>query len=418
MANITPSKNTTSLAEAEPTKANVKLDSRQSLAISKPDKTPAKLASELGCSFEIPSNDIKNCLLNKGTHKIDWNSNIILVDFSYLTFCRFFAMRTWYSVAYKDVAKSLPSTYDWCKDQVFMEKYTKTYLTKLLDFCKDNNIPRTNIIYALDCRHNDNWRVQTTTGYKGTRSASHQRNDFHNFDIFPYTRKVILANEQKSQGSLVMYHPNLEADDIIALLTKYIKINKLTNPLKNTNIFILATDRDYVQLCDTNVHLFDITKKPISNILLSSYTSAKDYLLEKILVGDIADNIPGCVLTDEFIRKHKIKQTKKVMLVTKTSRELLKTLFTTESIRQDLYNILDSCNEFLLTMPEPEFETELKISADVDNLPINSVMLPTHYSGKYFKDNQFLKNARVIDFNNIPKNIATDMTEIIKKVLC
>lgn len=385
-------------------------------------KTPLDLAKELGCKFIIPDvNNMKNCLLNKGQHKIDWSKPIMLVDFSYLTFSRFFAMRTWYNNAHSEVAKHLSRDYDWCKDPVFMEKYTSTYLNKLLFLCKKKtvNVPRTNIIYVLDCRHNENWRVQTSKGYKGTRAESHERNDFHNFDIFAYTRKTILNAEQATYGSPIFFHPNLEADDMVALLVKYLRRTCAAKYKFNADIFIMANDKDYLQLCEAKTHLYDITYSPISTLVLGNIMSPQDFLLKKILMGDGSDNIVPCYIAKEFLAKHGIPAGNRQQL--KCTPDLITKMLNSSGAKSELYGILNACRSLLASMPEPEYENDnnqsttqqTSISADTqEDLPVNHIILPSIESSSYFKDNQFLYNARVVDFQNIPPRLVNDANKI------
>ena len=402
-------------------------------------KTPVDLAIELNCTFTIPDvNNMKNCLLNRGQHKIDWTKPIMIVDFSYLTFSRFFAMRTWYNNAHTDVAKHLPRDYDWCKDLVFMEKYTATYLTKLLFFCKKKtvNIPRSNIIYVLDCRHNDNWRVQTSKGYKGTRAESHERNDFHNFDIFAYTRKTILSAEQATYGSMVFFHPNLEADDMVALLVKYLRSQCAIKYNFNSELFIMANDRDYLQICENKTHLYDITFSPINTLVLGTMITPQYFLIKKILMGDGSDNITPCYIAKEFLTKHNITATNRPHL--KCTQDLITKMLNSATAKRELYEILNSCRSLLASIPEPEYDdnvtpvtsptqssesnsnttanTMVNTTIINNDLPVNHIVLPTTSSSVYFKDNQFLYNARVIDFENIPQRLVTEGIKLYNTV--
>lgn len=371
------------------------------------------MAKPVASSFVIPqTGDLAKCQLNTGPHKLDWSANILLVDFSYLTFSRFFAMRTWYSMAHKDNYTTLPKDHDWCKNPVFMEKYTQTYMAKVLTFCKQHKIPRTNIIYVLDCRHSDNWRVQSSSGYKGTRAESHEKNDFYNFDIFGYTRKVILAPEQRMYGNLVFTHQNLEADDVIALLVKHISTRVL--PVGPTSLpyikdmYILANDRDYIQLCEGNVHLYDTSFKPISSILLGSHLSAKDFLIKKILLGDTSDNIPGCYISKEFLDRYEIKATKPYLSCT---QKLIELLLANPGAKRALYEMLESCRILLASLPVPEYVLSDSVDQDA------GLVLPAHEPVSCFKDNQFLYNARVIDFANIPRTLAGEIDGTFQQVL-
>ena len=55
------------------------------------------------------------------------SNNIILIDSSYTSFYRFFATRTWYSMAHKEDFKELQNlvkdfaNHNWLENKVFME---------------------------------------------------------------------------------------------------------------------------------------------------------------------------------------------------------------------------------------------------------------------------------------------------------
>ena len=232
-----------------------------------------------------------------------------------------------------------------------------------------------------------------------------------------------MQNEQAKYGSLVFFNKHLEADDVVALLTRHITETCAKKYGFNSNIYIIASDRDYIQLCNNKIHLYDIGRKPISTILLGKYEqdlgmpiTPTDYLLIKILTGDTADNVPGCILTEEFISKYMPPDSpKKATPVTKTSTALIKKLFTTAKCRDKLHELLQSANTYLATMPEPEYEED---AAGPDSEPINSIVLPSsHESAKYFKGNQFLINVRTIDFNNIPKFLASEITGFMEQYI-
>jgi hypothetical protein len=273
---------------------------------------------------------------------------------------------------------------------------------------------------VLDCRHNDNWRVQTSKGYKGTRAESHERNDFHNFDIFAYTRKTILSAEQATYGSMVFFHPNLEADDMVALLVKYLRSQCATKYDFNKEIFIMANDRDYLQLCEPKTHLYDITFSPINTLVLGTMITPQDFLIKKILMGDGSDNITPCYIAKEFLTKHNITATNRSHL--KCTHDLITKMLNSATAKRELYEILNACRTLLASIPEPEYDDNVthvnsptqsnsNTTANttiIDNdLPVNHIVLPTTSSSVYFKDNQFLYNARVIDFENIPQRLVT-----------
>jgi 5'-3' exonuclease len=113
---------------------------------------------------------------------------------------------------------------------------------------------------------------------------------------------------QQGGVKAILKHPKLEADDCIALSVKH-----LTNKYPDCQIYIITSDRDYLQLASPNVHLFNLAFKNIAE--KSSTGNAKDDLEIKIIMGDTSDNIPAvfpkcglktaqkCIEDQEFFKK-------------------------------------------------------------------------------------------------------------------
>jgi 5'-3' exonuclease len=101
----------------------------------------------------------------------------------------------------------------------------------------------------------------------------------------------------------------LEADDCIALSVK-----NLVNRYPQCHIYIITSDRDYLQLNAHNVDLYNLTYKNIAENK-SSTGNAEDDLEIKIIMGDNSDNIPSvfpkcgpktalkCIENPEFFKK-------------------------------------------------------------------------------------------------------------------
>ena len=64
-----------------------------------------------------------------------FEGNICCVDVSYLTFYRFFALKKWYSHAFKDEIETKEKDYKWLDNEKFIEKYKKTLLKTVLEIC-------------------------------------------------------------------------------------------------------------------------------------------------------------------------------------------------------------------------------------------------------------------------------------------
>lgn len=327
------------------------------------------------------SNILPDCALN-GAHKIDFTKNICLVDLSYLTYTRYFAVRGWYYKAHQSV--SVPDDYNWTQDPVFMSKFYNLFTKKLQAICKLKNIPMTNIVFGIDCRHVDNWRTATQTTYKETRKDSHTKNNFHNFDIFPYIRKTVIRSLQEQYGNLVIKHRNLEADDVIALFVKHMDRIQYKG-----QIFILANDKDYVQLCNNQIQLIDLNCKPISSLILGPVMTGQEYLLTKILCGDVSDNIPACYLNRDVVAKIGQKCGRQYL---KATPQVVNIIMSNPITKQIMFDYLAACRN-----PDPKIAS-------------------TEFAW-VTKDAQFAANVRMADFQMIPSdhiaNFETTLVDLI-----
>jgi 5'-3' exonuclease len=83
----------------------------------------------------------------------------------------------------------------------------------------------------------------------------------------------------------ILKHPKLEADDCIAISVKY-----LLNTYSTSNIYIITSDKDYLQLAQERVQIYDLAFKKLTE-QKSSTGDPKCDLFCKILTGDPSDNI-------------------------------------------------------------------------------------------------------------------------------
>jgi hypothetical protein len=327
---------------------------------------------------------------------IDLDKNICIVDLSYMTFCRFFAIRRWYEIKMsKDKPKwKIPDDYNWMKDNEFMDKFNKLFFEKLLKLCDKNNIPKYNIIFVSDCKHKDNWRVIKKTDYKSTRKDSHVKNKFHCYKIFSYVRDELIKELQGANRNILLQHDNLEADDVIATLIKYLKHDKSYNG----NITIIATDKDYFQICDNNVICCDLSGKNLSENMLKNFNNVKEYLLYKILLGDPSDNISPCYFIKEFLSMANINTKKKKLKATKST---ITKVFNNNNTKQLLLDYIEYIR-------------------DLNNLSVNE--LNGKWSNTISKFNmitdekQFESNAKLIDFENIPYNYTLEVKKMFSQL--
>ena len=90
---------------------------------------------------------------------------------------------------------------------------------------------------------------------------------------------------QQGGVKAILKHPHLEADDCIAISVKY-----LLQKYPQVRIFIITSDKDYLQLVEPRVKLFDLGFKNLAQ-QKSSTGNPKSDLFCKIVMGDPSDNI-------------------------------------------------------------------------------------------------------------------------------
>jgi 5'-3' exonuclease len=199
--------------------------------------------------------------------------NFIFIDGSYFNFYRYHSLLTWWKNAHPN--EPIDDPY---QNELFVEKFKKTFITTLENIPKKLKIHKTNyaMLVGRDCKRENIWRNQLYSQYKANRN-------YEGFMGGPFF-KMVYDEELFIQGGVkaILKHPQLEADDCIALTTKYI-----LNKYPECNIYIITSDRDYLQLCNERVHLYNLTYKCFN-------THNPEYeLFCKILTGDNSDNIPS-----------------------------------------------------------------------------------------------------------------------------
>lgn len=213
---------------------------------------------------------------------------VIIIDGSYFVFHRYFALLSWWKYLNlnnkpENSTKDLDDLDDLSNNSIFIDKFIKTFKSKINELEKKLNInkdSRVLKIVAFDCPRKDIWRNSIFDKYKSTRN----NNDNNIKNIFKLTyNKDLFIN---SGVHIKLYHPHLEADDCIAITTKYIH-----EKYPESNISIITSDMDYLQLANNKTHLIDLKFKDLTQKKKSTNDPNKD-LFYKILIGDKSDNIP------------------------------------------------------------------------------------------------------------------------------
>jgi len=211
----------------------------------------------------------------------------ILIDGSYFNFYRYFSLMNWWKNAHPNEPLDNP-----IQNEIFVDKFKKTFVESLKEMSNKLKIPKEYtpiMIVGKDCKRENIWRTELCKNhelfqgeYKGGRK-NNAENGFMGGPLF----QLAYEKEFFRQGGVkaVLKHPRLEADDCIAISTKYI-LNKW--PL--AQIKIVTSDKDYLQLVNQNVELYDLSYKRLTDQKTCTGDAECD-LFCKIIMGDPSDNI-------------------------------------------------------------------------------------------------------------------------------
>ena len=145
------------------------------------------------------------------------------------------------------------------------------------------------------------WRRDIFPQYKYKRKKDRTESSFDWDNIFDILTRI--KNELKENFPYVMmYEEKCEADDIIAILTKYYH--------QDEKIMIVSGDKDFIQLqWFKNVEQYaPIQKKYVGFDEEGIRLDAKEFLLEQIMKGDRSDGIPNILSPDDcFVTGEKQK---------------------------------------------------------------------------------------------------------------
>ena len=201
----------------------------------------------------------------------------IFIDGSYFCFYRYHSIMRWWKSAYPENPFSNPF-----ENEQFVEKFRKTFVDTVKNLAKNLKIDKETdpfIIVGKDCKRENIWRNEFYDKYKGTRV-----ND-DGFMGGPFFKMVYEDNLFQEGGArAVLKHPKLEADDCVAIFVKHV-----VNNYPNSNVTVITSDKDYLQLAGPRVKIFNLGYKEISEATLGGNAEAD--LFCKIVMGDTSDNI-------------------------------------------------------------------------------------------------------------------------------
>jgi hypothetical protein len=156
------------------------------------------------------------------------------------------------------------------------------------------------IILACDAKNY--WRKDEFPAYKGHRK--HENTEFLNWDL---VRECV----EELKNDLRLYFPyhvieveGAEADDVVAILTKFFQENDLVNTgliEEPREIVIVSTDGDFQQL-QKYPGVFQWNNVQKKMIVCAN---PKQYLIEHLARGDTDDNVPSVCNGDDWAKARK-----------------------------------------------------------------------------------------------------------------
>lgn len=208
-------------------------------------------------------------------------NTFIFIDGSYFCFYRYHSLITWWKNAFPEQLDVLENPFE---NEVFLEKFKKTFIDSMKKIKKGVGLPKQcnpTIVVGKDCKRDQIWRNNLFPNYKSNRVNE----GFMGGPFFKMTYEQDLFIQ--GGASAILQHPHLEADDCIAITVKC-----LLEKYSDCQIYIITSDKDYLQLACERVQLFNLAFKDLTE-QKSCTKDAKCDLFCKIVCGDPSDNIPA-----------------------------------------------------------------------------------------------------------------------------
>lgn len=206
---------------------------------------------------------------------------IMLVDSPYLTYNRLYASIKMYTNKHKKKINNEDIETD-----EFLNIFKKNYFKTLKKMIKRFRIKFVNVYLVRDCPRDNIWRINEFNNYKKNRETTlkYKKNKLDVGKIFRYVYSNIYPFLVENYGINVIKVNEAEADDVIAVMTKYYNYVNQCN-----NIYIVSEDKDMYQLLKyKKVQIYSMKFKRLG--LNINY---EDILRDKIINGDKTDNIPS-----------------------------------------------------------------------------------------------------------------------------
>lgn len=171
------------------------------------------------------------------------------------------------------------------------------------------------------------WRKEIFPQYKAGRSTARAESDLDWKTIFEFLEEAKLDLETIFPWK-VLFHENMEGDDVIAAMVKYTQENELSSGMfdEPQPVMIVSSDGDLKQL-----HKYKNVKQfsPMQKKNVTGYT--KDFLVDKIIRGDGGDGVPSILSPDDFFTRE--ERTRATPITKKVIERVLKGQLSEEELK-------------------------------------------------------------------------------------
>lgn len=130
-----------------------------------------------------------------------------------------------------------------------------------------------------------NYRLAMHEMYKGTRKKAETEEEIAHFDAF---FKVLNSLPEYLEGQSLKFR-GVEADDLITYLV-------LNRKEEYEHVWITSSDKDVLQLLDTNVSVFNLFSRKeitVDSLFEKTGLTPLEYRLARMMEGETGDNIEG-----------------------------------------------------------------------------------------------------------------------------
>lgn len=150
------------------------------------------------------------------------------------------------------------------------------------------------MVICLDDR--TNWRKRELKSYKGSRKSNRERSRINYGEVFSATDEMVSALRENTPYRVIKAN-EAEGDDVILSICERFAPSE--------RILIVSSDKDMIQATKYGpVKQYSLLTKHFINYNTKNEQSLDDWLLDHVVLGDAADEIPRVIdnteFTDEF----------------------------------------------------------------------------------------------------------------------